>query len=149
MNKKKRFKSILVHHGIKGQRWGIRRFRNEDGSLTSAGKRRYNDGNFNTLDMIRVRKEVKNLSEANKQNYREQSKRWGKHLADLKMKDYTEFSYAYEDGKRAVQKALLKDLGYSDKKADDGAYWLRKNGFDVNRRGDTDLMDKIIKENTR
>ena len=32
----------LYHHGIKGQRWGVRRYRNEDGSLTDAGKRRYN-----------------------------------------------------------------------------------------------------------
>lgn len=33
----------LFHHGIKGQRWGVRRFQNEDGSLTEAGKARYND----------------------------------------------------------------------------------------------------------
>ena len=32
----------LYHHGIKGQRWGVRRYRNYDGSLTSAGKRHYN-----------------------------------------------------------------------------------------------------------
>lgn len=31
----------LEHHGIKGQKWGIRRFQNPDGSLTSAGKQRY------------------------------------------------------------------------------------------------------------
>lgn len=31
----------LVHHGIIGQRWGIRRYQNEDGSLTSEGKSRY------------------------------------------------------------------------------------------------------------
>ena len=31
----------LYHHGIAGQRWGIRRYQNEDGSLTSAGKSRY------------------------------------------------------------------------------------------------------------
>lgn len=31
----------LIHHGIKGQRWGIRRFQNEDGSLTSEGVKRY------------------------------------------------------------------------------------------------------------
>lgn len=31
----------LYHHGIKGMKWGIRRFRNEDGSLTDAGKKRY------------------------------------------------------------------------------------------------------------
>lgn len=30
----------LYHHGIKGQRWGIRRFQNKDGSLTNAGKKR-------------------------------------------------------------------------------------------------------------
>ena len=31
----------LYHHGIKGQKWGIRRFQNEDGTLTEEGKRRY------------------------------------------------------------------------------------------------------------
>lgn len=30
----------LYHHGILGQKWGVRRFQNEDGSLTPAGKRR-------------------------------------------------------------------------------------------------------------
>ena len=33
----------LQHHGIKGQKWGIRRFQNKDGSLTPAGRRRYDD----------------------------------------------------------------------------------------------------------
>jgi hypothetical protein len=32
----------LEHHGIKGQKWGIRRFQNPDGSLTEAGEKRYN-----------------------------------------------------------------------------------------------------------
>lgn len=31
----------LVHWGIKGQKWGIRRYENEDGTLTEAGKKRY------------------------------------------------------------------------------------------------------------
>lgn len=30
----------LYHHGIKGQRWGIRRYQNPDGSLTAEGKAR-------------------------------------------------------------------------------------------------------------
>lgn len=31
----------LYHHGIKGQRWGVRHYQNPDGSLTEAGKNRY------------------------------------------------------------------------------------------------------------
>lgn len=31
----------LAHSGIKGMKWGIRRYRNEDGTLTEAGKKRY------------------------------------------------------------------------------------------------------------
>ena len=30
----------LYHHGIKGMKWGVRRYQNEDGTLTSAGKKR-------------------------------------------------------------------------------------------------------------
>jgi len=32
--------SYLAHHGIKGQRWGVRRYQNADGSLTAEGKAR-------------------------------------------------------------------------------------------------------------
>ena len=33
----------LQHHGIKGMKWGHRRFQNKDGSLTPAGRERYAD----------------------------------------------------------------------------------------------------------
>lgn len=32
---------ILMHHGIKGQKWGVRQYQNADGTLTEAGKKRY------------------------------------------------------------------------------------------------------------
>ena len=31
--------SVLAHHGVVGMKWGVRRYRNADGSLTPAGKR--------------------------------------------------------------------------------------------------------------
>ncbi len=40
----RRDQNELWHYGIKGQSWGKRRFQNEDGSLTAAGKQRYDVG---------------------------------------------------------------------------------------------------------
>lgn len=36
--------NYLQHHGIKGQKWGVRRFQNEDGTYTAEGKERYGRG---------------------------------------------------------------------------------------------------------
>lgn len=33
--------NYLAHHGIKGQKWGVRRYQTKNGSLTAAGKKRY------------------------------------------------------------------------------------------------------------
>ena len=35
----------LYHHGIKGMKWGVRRYQNKDGSYTQAGKRRASSSN--------------------------------------------------------------------------------------------------------
>jgi hypothetical protein len=80
----------LYHHGIKGQRWGVRRFQNADGTRTAAGKRRrseeepdlkttldpkvlydnrdkLSDKELNDkLNRLRKENELKKLSESNK-----------------------------------------------------------------------------------
>jgi len=35
-----KYEDYLYHHGVKGMKWGVRRYQNEDGSLTNAGKKK-------------------------------------------------------------------------------------------------------------
>ena len=48
----------LEHHGIKGQKWGVRRFQNEDGTRTNKGKER-------EYYRRRVIRELKNIDDVN------------------------------------------------------------------------------------
>lgn len=90
----------LYHYGIAGQRWGQRRFQNEDGSLTEEGKRRYGYvGNVRKIGLKEYaadrRKRIKAESEAirnSKRSNREKAnalKRLGdhEHAAEYYKKD--------------------------------------------------------------
>jgi hypothetical protein len=48
----------LQHAGIKGMKWGVRRYQNKDGSLTPAGKKRYGDNDGSGKPAKKVKPEL-------------------------------------------------------------------------------------------
>ena len=110
----------LYHHGIKGQRWGVRRFQNKDGSLTTAGKSRQYKHDAKQFKREYRRSKLRRLISSNK-NY-ENSARALKGVVNEVAEDRAMlFKTAASRGKQIAEKrlddvagAMIKDIGVTD-----------------------------------
>ena len=91
----------LYHHGVKGQRWGIRRYQNKDGSLTNAGKRK----------AAKMKKEYSNLT--GKQLRQLPSKKTSSETPSTKKKTISEMS---DDELREKTNRYILEKNYIDAK---------------------------------
>lgn len=140
------FKDYLAHHGILGMKWGIRRFRNYDGTLTNAGRKRY-DSPRN----LRYKKTAKE-QEARKEKRRTRAKQIAKGLAAAALVGGAGYA-AYKLSKKAfggpskvghdpITQAFRESRG-----EDPMSKWMKwKNGLET-RGGDDDKYYKDTIDN--
>ena len=101
----------LYHHGVKGQRWGVRRYQNPDGSLTEAGRKRYAKSVLNTVKPEVKAKCVKKKKELAK-------KYFGIELTDSQVKPDNRVniseSYTLKSGRTIQHVAAVPFTGLRD-----------------------------------
>lgn len=124
----------LCHYGIKGQKWGVRRFQNSDGSYTSEGKRRAQQQE--KKDPVKemkdedLRKAINRLSLENK--YKDLTK---KPTPPSKL----------ESTKKAVD-ATSELVNLAKKMDQDIRNATKKERMDLSKKTDKELRDQINRE---
>lgn len=105
----------LKHYGIKGMKWGVRRYQNKDGTLTPAGKRRAD-------------RDMSELSNKKKAQYKPNANKWAKD-------DLTRTKNLTEASSRMTQEL---------KRANDNAIKNKpKQQMDLSNMTDKEMRDQI------
>lgn len=134
----------IYHHGIKGQKWGVRRFQNADGSLTSAGRSHYNVGSANTA-VGKVPDELKDIPRATRRD----ASKDAREAAEAKMY-YGEGAGTRRKRIKQIVQQRSKDEAY--KKAYDYYYEhqdMAKIGVKTRAERKTRDTAKVVKKTTR
>lgn len=121
--------NYLVHSGIKGQKWGVRRFQNEDGTLTEEGKQRY--GYYDRADGTKDYKRLQKDAEKDAKEWAKAKAYYGEGAGTrrkllknqlsnkMKDKDYKEAfeSFLSSTDMQKVQKSANRERKVNDAKA--------------------------------
>lgn len=114
------YEVYLAHRGVKGQKWGVQRYQNADGTLTDAGQKRYMKKAEKLSGDYEKRKE-RSAKKANK-SLEKASKFFEEGLKDLSSKglsssDFKRFS---DLGTKILER---KDLQDRFSKGEESAFW--------------------------
>lgn len=108
------FTDELYHHGIKGQRWGIRRYQNYDGSYTQRGLKRYYESKDAYEKANEKYKMTKEWYKSNKKESGAKTKLTNARIEKTKLKRRTKNIYKHlKQDKLADKGKVLYSKGYT------------------------------------
>ena len=115
----------LEHHGVKGQKWGIRRYQNADGSLTAAGRLRYQSSEALAKDIRRDFASAKSYSDKEML-----AKKWNKSISEANANIYDLDKY---DRNNEIKRPYSSNRKYNKKYAVD---WVVSSNPDLLKRAE-------------
>lgn len=124
----------LKHHGILGMRWGIRRYQNIDGTLTPAGRKRYEKGMG----------ENRYIKPVYTNDYGEVRLKKGSIVSRVSSKQNET-----ESGRTYVSFKRLDHMKYISEAGEDGLYWMSNGdnyGYDVRLKVTNDIIAPSYKD---
>lgn len=116
-----RSSDYLSHHGILGQKWGIRRFQNKDGSLTEAGKKRYSQKDVEDAFVASMRAHSDALAKVAEGN--ERIPKMANELSQEYKREFNTMSFTKADKKRIYDQINSDYGGYLDRDLFDNALY--------------------------
>lgn len=122
----------LYHHGILGQKWGVRRFQNQDGSYTAAGKARYDIGEDGKRSVKSYALEYKDRAR-NKSRYARIKR--NQNLDTMSDEELSRLAT------RESQKSFIRS-----KQKEEGASWLKETAKQAGRNFITNAAGSIGSE---